>query len=47
VPEEEMLIVETIRKIRCAHQRDRKSIRQIARDFHLSKNTVKKALRAK
>jgi transposase len=40
-----MLIVETIRKIRCAHQRDGKSIRQIAREFHLSRNTVKKVLR--
>lgn len=40
-----MLIVETIRKIRCAYQRDGKSIRQIARDFKLSRNTVKKVLR--
>lgn len=40
-----MLIVETIRKIRCAFGRDGKSIRQIARDFHLSRNTVKKVLR--
>ena len=40
-----MLIVETIRKIRCAHGRDGKPIRQIARDFNLSKNTVKKVLR--
>lgn len=40
-----MLIVETIRKIRCAYHRDGKSIRQIARDFRLSRNTVKKALR--
>jgi len=38
--------VETIRKIRCAHHRDGKSIRQIARDLHLSRNTVKKALRS-
>ena len=37
--------METIRKIRVARQRDGKSIRQIARDFHLSRNTVKKALR--
>ncbi len=37
--------METIRKIRCAHQRDGKSIRQIAREFHLSRNTVKKVLR--
>jgi transposase len=41
-----MLIVETIRKIRCAHQRDGKSIRQIAKDFHLSRNTVKKVIRS-
>lgn len=40
-----MLIVETIRKIRCAYQRDGKSIRQIARDLRLSRNTVKKVLR--
>ena len=37
--------METIRKIRCAYQRDGKSIRQIARDFHLARNTVKKVLR--
>jgi len=37
--------VETIRKIRVAHQRDGKSIRQIARELHLSRNTVKKVLR--
>jgi len=37
--------VESIRKIRCAYQRDGKSIRQIARDFHLARNTVKKVLR--
>ena len=43
--EKEMLIVETIRKIRCAYHRDRRSIRQIARDFHLSRNTVKKVIR--
>jgi transposase len=40
-----MLIVETIRKIRCAYHRDGKSIRQIAKDFNLSRNTVKKVLR--
>jgi len=40
-----MLIVETIRKIRCAHERDGKSIRRIAREFNLSRNTVKKVLR--
>ncbi|MBI5485519.1 MAG: IS21 family transposase [Deltaproteobacteria bacterium] len=40
-----MLIVETIRKIRCAYERDKKSIRQIARDFNLARNTVKKMLK--
>lgn len=40
-----MLHVETILKIRCAYQRDAKSIRQIAREMHLSRNTVKKVLR--
>jgi transposase len=40
-----MLIVETIRKIRCAYHRDNKSIRQIARELKLSRNTVKKAIR--
>ncbi len=39
-------IVETIRKIRCFHHRDGKSIRQIARDLHLSRNTVKQAPRS-
>lgn len=37
--------METIRKIRCAYERDKKSIRQIARDFNLARNTVKKMLR--
>ncbi len=41
-----MLIVETIRKIRCAYHRDRKSIRQIARELKLSRNTVKKVIRS-
>ncbi|MBE1427210.1 hypothetical protein H4684_003900 [Desulfomicrobium macestii] len=36
---EEMLTVETIRKIKLAHGRDEKSIGQIARDFNLSRNT--------
>jgi hypothetical protein len=40
-----MLIVETIRKTRCAYHRDRKAIRQIAREFNLSKDTVKKVIR--
>jgi len=38
--------VETIRKIRCAYHRDRKSIRQIAREYKLSRNTVKKVIRS-
>jgi len=38
--------VESIRKIRQAYHRDHKPIREIARDFHLSKNTVKKILRS-
>jgi len=37
--------VETIRKIRCAYHRDNKSLRQIAREFNLSRNTVKKVIR--
>ena len=37
--------METIRKIRCAYHRDKKSIRQIAREFKLSRNTVKKVIR--
>ena len=37
--------METTRKIRCAYQRDGKPIRRIAREFHLSPNTVKKVLR--
>ncbi len=41
-----MLIVETIRKVRLAYHRDKKPIREIARDFKLSKNTVKKIIRS-
>jgi transposase len=41
-----MLTVETIRKIRLAHHRDRKSIREIARDMNLSRNTVRKVIRS-
>jgi transposase len=41
-----MLIVETIRKIRLAHHRDHKPIRQIARDMNLSRNTVRKIIRS-
>jgi len=37
--------VETIRKIRCAYHRDGKKIRQISREYNLSRNTVKKVLR--
>ncbi len=37
--------METIRKIRCAYERDKKSIREIACDFNLARNTVKKMLR--
>lgn len=37
--------METIRKIRCAYERDKKSIRQIALDFRLARNTVKKMLK--
>ena len=40
-----MLIVETIRKIRCAFHRDKKAIREISREFRLSRNTVKKVIR--
>ena len=36
--------METIRKVRLAAQRG-KSIRQIAKDFYLSRNTVRKVLR--
>ncbi len=38
--------METIRKIRNAHHRDHKPIRQIARDMHLSRNTVRTILRS-
>jgi len=38
--------VETIRKVRHAYHRDGKSIRQIAKEFHLSRNTVKRVLRS-
>ena len=37
--------METIRKIRCAYHRDRKSIRQIAREYKLSRNTIRKVIR--
>lgn len=38
--------METIRKIRNAHHRDHKPIRQIARDMNLSRNTVRNILRS-
>ena len=41
-----MLTVETIRKVRLAYHRDAKSIRQIAKDFHMSRNTVKRVVRS-
>jgi transposase len=41
-----MLTVETIRKIRLAYHRDRKSLREIARDMNLSRNTVRKIVRS-
>ncbi|MBE1426260.1 hypothetical protein H4684_002924 [Desulfomicrobium macestii] len=40
----EMLTVETIRKIKLARGRDGKTIRQIVKDFNLSRNTVRKVL---
>jgi transposase len=41
-----MLNVETIRKVRWAHFRDGKGIREIARDFNLSRNTVRTTIRS-
>ena len=41
-----MLIVETIRKVRQAHFRDGKGIREIARDLNLARNTVKRIIRS-
>ena len=40
-----MLNVETIRKVRQAHFRDGKGIREITRDFNLSRNTVRNNIR--
>jgi transposase len=40
-----MLIVESIKKVRLAYHRDHKSIRAIARDFNLSRNTIRKIIR--
>jgi len=41
-----MLNVETIRKVRQAHFRDGKGIREIARDLNLARNTVKRIIRS-
>ena len=41
-----MQTVETIRKIKLAYGREGKSIGQIARDFHMSRNTVRKVIRS-
>ena len=41
-----MLNVETIRKVRQAHFRDGKGIREITRDFNLSRNTVRTIIRS-
>jgi len=41
-----MLTVETIRKVKLAHYRHEKSIRQISKDMRLSRNTVRKLLRS-
>lgn len=38
--------METIRKVRLAYHKDGKSIRQIAKEFHMSKNTVRRVLRS-
>ncbi len=38
--------METIRKVRLAHFRNHKSIREICRDFNLSRNTVRKIIRS-
>lgn len=40
-----MLIVESIQKVRLAYHRGHKSIREIARDYNLSRNTVRKIIR--
>lgn len=38
--------METIAKIRRAYHRDKKPIRQIAREMNLSRNTVRKIIRS-
>ena len=44
--EQEMLTVETIRKIRLSVHRDGKSIRETAKNLNLARNTVRKAIRS-
>ena len=41
-----MLVVETIAKIRRAHFVQGKSIKQICREFGMSRNTVRKVIRS-
>jgi transposase len=41
-----MLTVETIAKVRRTYHRDKKSIRQIAKDMNLARNTVRKIIRS-
>ena len=41
-----MLNVETIRKIRQAHFRDGKRIREICREFNIARNTVRNIIRS-
>jgi len=41
-----MLNVETIRKVRQAHFRDGKAIREICREFNLARNTVRNIIRS-
>jgi DNA replication protein DnaC/transposase len=41
-----MLTVETIGKVRIAYHRDGKSIRKVAKDLRLSRNTVRKVVRS-
>jgi len=42
-----MLTVETIRKVRIAVHRDRKSIRETAKNLRMSRNTVRKVIRSR
>ncbi len=41
-----MLTVETIRKIKVAHDRHETPIRQISKNLNMSRNTVRKVLRS-